>query len=307
MFESDDDSRQPETATVAVFGGDCTVADLPYSRSAHVALVTPGKNPLVLVCAGHTKNGVDPGADFRLLDSCLSYNLEDRKWIHHSTTLEPYAWAAGVSLSGGSNPGSYIFKRRGSEFLPQDSSVWQIGPKYPGEYTTARPCVVSISPTNLLIIGVKGVFEYNAELEVWDIWKTSMLMGGRSGHTCHLHGRKVVVAGGRSEGSDGISTELLDIDSREMRRVGDLASDIYGSGMFQMGFPNREILIAFGGSNNSLLEQWDPEVETWTPSPAIMARKYLFSATTVDASLVCKPGNEDILKRQAQVQPISFR
>ena len=119
LFESDDDSRQPETATVAVFGGDCTVADLPYSRSAHVALVTPGKNPLVLVCAGHTKNGVDPGADFRLLDSCLSYNLEDRKWIHHSTTLEPYAWAAGVSLSGGSNPGSYIFKRHGSEFLPR--------------------------------------------------------------------------------------------------------------------------------------------------------------------------------------------
>ena len=306
LFESDGGKQVPgpETATVAVFGGDCTVADLPHPRRNHVSLVTPGKNPRVLVCGGTAPDLYNP---LRLLDSCLSYNLSDRQWIHHSTTLEPYAWAAGVSLSGGSNPGSYIFKRSGGEFLPQDSSVWQKGPEFPGGYTTARPCVVATTHTTLLIFGVHGVFEYNAELEVWDNWKTSLLMGGRFGHACHLQGRKVVVAGGSSSRSAGITTELLDLDSREMRRAGDLTSDNYGSGMFQMGIPNREILIVFGGSNNSLLEQWDPEVETWTPSPAIMARKYLFSATTVDASLVCKPGNEDILKRQAQFQPISFR
>ena len=104
------------------------------------------------------------------------------------------------------------------------------------------------------------------------------------------------------------STEIIDLDTREVRLAGDMATPRARFGMFRVGFAGKEILLTFGSAQtynvttddsvyigtpsdeDSLLQQWNPVDETWVASPAVLASKFEFVAISVDASLICKPG-----------------
>ena len=69
--------------------------------------------------------------------------------------------------------------------------------------------------------------------------------------------------------------------------------------MFQVGYVGQTVLLTFGiegtgvgvHENNSLIQEWDKVSKQWKLSPAVLTPKYAFSAISVDASLVCKPGD----------------
>jgi hypothetical protein len=83
--------------------------------------------------------------------------------------------------------------------------------------------------------------------------------------------------------------------------------------MYEIGYAGSRILVTFGSvgkgsvdgayviggsvdteilvqQKESLLQEWHPTDERWKPAPAVMARRYAFSAVTVEARHVCRQG-----------------
>ena len=80
-------------SSVEIFGGDCTVADLPQPRSYHVSFVTPDDR--VMVCGGLEGWSQSNSA------SCLEYNLNSNAWRHHSYLRAKREKAVSVSFPSG--------------------------------------------------------------------------------------------------------------------------------------------------------------------------------------------------------------
>jgi hypothetical protein len=112
----------------------------------------------------------------------------------------------------------------------------------------------------------------------------------------------VVVAGGYND-DDGFldSTSILDPETREVRPAGPMAMPRFYFGMYEIGYAGSRILLTFGavGASSyataaaekaSLLQEWDPAAEVWKAAPAVMARRFGFSAVTVEAKHVCQRG-----------------
>ena len=93
------------------------------------------------------------------------------------------------------------------------------------------------------------------------------------------------------------TVELIDLKTRQVRAAGSMNSPRHAFAMFQIGFPGSRILLTFGSAGDdsvsnpaSLLQEWQEASESWIPSPAVLTSRQWFSAATVPANLVCKPG-----------------
>jgi hypothetical protein len=299
------------TASAAVIGADCSVTDLPEPREGHVTAVTPGPDSEVLVCGGWNSND-----DF---SSCLAYS-PGPGWVPHSTLSIARAAASAVMLDKGvyilggwwRNPefGDFHYEAdSSSEFLRAGSSAWEAGPALPGGLGVNGACAVAISPTQFLLIGgdrydgstwlgpSNSVQEYNSLTNSWATWPA--LSRTRDGHACGKLGGKVVVAGGYGGGAE--TTEVIDLETGEVRWAGDMSTPRAAFGMVKVGLPQSNILLTFGSygygsgttdaaQKESLLQEWSDTEESWIPSPAVMERRASFSAVTVEAHLVCLAG-----------------
>ena len=266
------------------------------------------RDQLVLVCAGLDYTVFDSA-----LYSCLQYNLAQEAWDHHSNLRYSRTGAAVATLADG----SYIMGDRNnfpysSEFLPVGSSNWTEGPGLP--WATKDACGVEINETSLLLISEDGVEEYSTNTRSWSTWPSLAL--GRSGHACIKTGHLVLVAGGTTEvGGHTPTTEVINLETKIVSQAGDMDSPRIYFGMFRLGYNANSVLITFGNAGpdtsvntggegsgpimittmgmadpDSLLQEFNPTTSTWRPSPAVMDPRAHFSAVTVEASLVCKPG-----------------
>ena len=304
-YGQDWDSR----ARADIIGGDCQLPDLPQQRTGHVSFVTTDQ--LVLVCGGE-----DFDSDSNLskyLSSCVQYNLAQERWDHHSDLSKTRNGAAVATLTdgsyilGGFDYGSDVYLDS-SEFLPTGSSQWTQGPRPP--QTGKDACAVAVSHTSLLLIGgglydydystnlrnytfYRTVWEYSSSTSTWSSWPSLVL--ARKGHACIKTGHRVIVAGGEtSYGAVTRTTEIINLETKTVSLAGDMASPRTPFGMFEVGYSGNSVVLTFGGSNLNFSattnEEFDPTTSKWRPSPAVMDPKVYFSAVTVEANLVCKPG-----------------
>ena len=207
--------------------------------------------------------------------------------------------------------GSYSVYLESSEFLAAGSSQWTEGPRLPRAVEGA--CGVAVSETSMLLIGGRSdksgstagwgsstfyrtVWEYSTTSS-WSSWPS--LAQKRRGHACIKTANLVIVAGGMvAMGDITRTTEVINLETKTLCLAGQMASPRYLFGIIEVGFAGRSVVLTFGhyGYNSpatkedSLLQEFNPTTSSWQPSPAVMDPKYHFSAVTVEASLVCKPG-----------------
>jgi hypothetical protein len=266
------------TATVDVIGGDCTIPDLPGTRSSPASFMTADpEEPRLMVCGGQ-----DLGDQF---SSCHQYEpaLEPPAWTHHSplhrarTGALAVTLAAGVYVLGGSrwNPETNDDETWStSEILRPGSSMWEKGPGMHGGVGLKGSCAVAIINTTFLLIGGDGysgsgsaVHEFSSLTGAWTQWPAGLSVP-RKRHACSSYQGKVVVAGGVPGGDSlpgpvildlvtrgGIngdvldSTEILDLASQQIQTGGPMSTPRKSFGMYEIGYAGTRILMTFGSSN----------------------------------------------------------
>ena len=208
-----------------------------------------------------------------------------------------------------------------SEVLARYGREWTEGPPLPARLAGA--CAVAVSQTELLLIGglttdrpLSTVWLYSSLSKTWSTWPS--LASARATHACIKTGRTVVVAGGGGVqmGAPTIfkTTEIIHLDTHEVRLAGDLKTPRFLFGIFDVGYRGQSIILTFGSNKaaelsvstngsvqinglfvdpESIIQEWDPAKEAWHFSPAVLGPRHGFSAVSVEASLVCKPGQQD--------------
>ena len=289
-------------SSVEIFGGECTVADLPQPRSYHVSFVTPDDR--VMVCGGLEGWSQSNSA------SCLEYNLNSNVWRHHSylrakrEKAVSVSFPSGVLVLGGQNVRENYYTVPAwstSDYLARGSRSWQPGPDLPivGGYAyDDAMCAVAISDTSMLVIGLRSqyqyIWEYSIRTLLWKRWPATFRVE-RHASACHKVGDTVVVAGGYPGFK---STEVIDLNTMRIRQAGDTASPRFFFGFLEMGLAGRTLVLTFGGAgdawvaggvdDSTVLQEWNMDSETWSWSPAILVSRDSFSSVSVRASLVCK-------------------
>ena len=193
-----------------------------------------------------------------------------------------------------------------------------------------------LTPTSHPIAGVinlpiSTVWMYSSQTETWSQWPS--LAGPRLGHACIKAGNSVVVAGGGRQ-AEGLklelvvlkTTEIINLKTKEVRPAGDMKTPRFLFGIFEIGYKGQTIKLTFGSysldnstyginesnfnpalevyDEDSLLQEWDNTKEDWLQSPAVLNPKFGFSVLSVDASLVCKPGEieEEFIQNNKNIE-----
>ena len=111
---------------------------------------------------------------------------------------------------------------------------------------------------------------------------------------CAKLGQKVIIAGGWNSGGALRSTEVLNLDSREITAGGDMAEPRHWFHLATLRRWGEEKVFAVAGtdaSDNKLnsVEEWVEESSTWKAANNIAQKRSAFGAATVPRELVCPP------------------
>ena len=206
--------------------------------------------------------------------------------------------SVGVYVIGGDTDNS----KRTSDFLPAGSMQWQEGPTLP-EDMDYGPCAVTITTTSFLVIQGWNIHEFNAEFNPTSIegWREAgrwpRLKRSRTYWPgCAKLGQKVIIAGGYYNEGPLRSTEVLDLDSREITAGGDMASPRYWFHLATIRREGEEKVFAVGGNDGSghdsylnTGEEWVAENATWRNAGDFLGRsRGHFGAVTVPEDLICQ-------------------
>jgi len=273
----------------------CSPPPLPAGRSAHTTFLTSEPNPVIATCGG-TLEG-----EWRTA-SCLVLDKSSQRWDESrmgDLTMTRYEAAVatldfvGVFIIGGWTDNH----KRTSEFLAAGQMQWQEGPALP--FDMGSPCVVTITPTSFLTISWNHIHEFDAAIAGptsmagwreegrWPRLKTRR----NSWPGCAKLGQKVIIAGGYN-GGPLRSTEVLDLDSREITAGGDMATPRSYFHLATIRSGGQEKVFAVAGldaSGNKLnsVEEWVEESSTWKAADNIAQKRDEFGAVTVPRKLVC--------------------
>jgi len=272
----------------------CSPPDLPAGRFGHTTFLTAEPNPVIATCGG--KVGGDDTA------SCLVLDKSNQRWdesrMGDLTMPRRYAAVAtlnsvGVFIIGGWTDNN----KRTSDFLAAGQMQWQEGPALPVDMNS--PCVVTITPTTFLSIYGYNIREFDAAIAGpasidgwreegrWPRLKTSR----QNWSGCAKLGRKVIIAGGLN-GETRSSTEVLDLDSRQITAGGDMATPRYYFHLATIRTGGLVKVFAVGGadaSGNELnsVEEWVEESSTWKAADNIAQKRRFFGVVEVPRTLVC--------------------
>jgi len=201
----------------------------------------------------------------------------------------------GVFIIGGAGDNN----KRTSDFLAAGSMQWQEGPALPVDMRWG-PCVVTITPTTFLTIYDNLIHEFdaaNAGPTSIDGWKEagrwpSLKTSRSSWPGCAKLGQKVIIAGGFNSRGVLRSTEVLDLDSREITAGGDMATPRTWFHLATLRRGGQEKVLAVGGedaSDNELnsVEEWVEESSTWKAADNIAQKRRFFGVVEVPRTLVC--------------------
>ena len=270
----------------------CSPPPLPSPRGHHVIFLTAAANPMVATCGGN---------DNEWLSSCLVLNATANRWEENvmGSLLRAKGNHAVATLEG---VGVYVIGGEGTstgttEFLPTGSLKWEEGPALPVDMY--RPCAVTISPTSFLAIYGSEIREFDASIagplsrrgwrkrSKWPRLKTRRIYWPG----CAKVGGKVIIAGGYSRGTNYDTTEILDLTTRTISDGGNMASPRRVFHINTVIYRNSTRTFALGGSDGrnelKLVEEWNPESETWTRVRGLKAKRDTFGMVAAPKKLIC--------------------
>jgi len=271
----------------------CSPPPLPAGRYYQTTFLTSEPNPALATCGGRVGRVVYTA-------SCLVLDKSNQRWDESrmGNLTMPRRDAAvatlnfvGVFIIGGTGANN----KRTSEFLAAGQMQWQEGPALPVDMTT--PCAVTITPTTFLAISWNHIHEFDAAIAgptSIDGWREEgrwpRLKTRRNAWPgCAKLGRKVIIAGG-SHGEDLRSTEVLDLDSREITAGGDMASPRNYFHLATIRTGGLETVFAVGddwGNQLNSVEEWVEESSTWKAADNIAQKRRFFGVVEVPRTLVC--------------------
>ena len=164
------------------------------------------------------------------------------------------------------------------------------------------PSAVTITPTSFLAIYGDQICEFDAAIngptsvDGWrDAGRWPELKTSREAWPgCAKLGQKVIIAGGWNGGALR-STEVLDLDSRQITAGGDMASPRYWFHLATIRREGEEKVFAVGGNDGSghnsylnTVEEWVAENATWRNAGDFLGRRGHFGAVAVPEDLICQ-------------------
>ena len=273
----------------------CSPPALPVGRVNHATFLTSGPDPVIAICGGGPVG--DPTA------SCLVLDKSNERWDESrmGNLTRPRTKSAVATLN---SVGVFIIggkpynNKKTSNFLAAGSMQWQEGPALPVSMYFA-PCAIAITPTSFLAIHGFDIREFDAAVAgptSIDGWRAAgrwpRLKRSRTDWPgCAKLGQKVIIAGGYGGGSLRRSTEVLNLDSREITAGGDMASPRTYFHLATIRRGGLEKVFAVGGcdgSTNTTVEEWVEESATWeNPDRFLAQKKISFGAVTVSEDFIC--------------------
>ena len=280
----------------------CSPPALPAGRMGHVTFLTSEPNPVIATCGGQV--GRDDTA------SCLVLDKSNHRWDESrmGDLTMPRGIAAvarlnsvGVFIIGGFASNN----QRTSDFLPAGQMQWQEGPALPVDVSMWAPCAVTITPSSFLAISNNHIREFDAAIAgptSMDGWREAgrwpRLETSRSRWPgCAKLGQKVIIAGGHSGEGKLRSTEVLDLDSRQITAGGDLVSPRFYFHLATLRRGGQEKVFALAGYGDSTYVNTVEELveveesTTWARADSFLGdrrqgRGY-FGAVAVPKEFIC--------------------
>ena len=269
---------------------------LPLPRSGHTTFWTSEPNPVIATCGGKVgPYGHGTSSSCLVLDKSRRWdasrmgNLTMPRYMSASASLN----SVGTFIVGGFD--SEILGGDTTDFLAAGSMQWQQGPPLPALMNS--PCAVTITDTSFLVIEDDSIHEFDSaiagptsregwrEAGRWPRLKTRR----RNQAGCAKLGRKVIIAGGYKTAS----TEVLDLDTRQITSGGDMSTPRYHFHLATIGRAGLEKVFAIAGMDGSYeqlntVEEWDEENSTWKPSDDNLPKKKAeLGAVAVPEQLIC--------------------
>ena len=272
--------RDPPSKSVILFGNKYrSLVPLPEEIDAHC--MTVANNNELLVAGGYTyaytRKTYKP--------SRICYVYKRNSWFLLSTLNEMRIYSSMITMPNG----VYIFggakhplpkeltpenaSHDTSEFLPNGSGEWQLGPKIPlhGLYGASG---VAISNDEILLSGGR---HFSNRILIFKIstnsWYITNLINGRWTHASFVYKDNVIISGGWSETGNTVfgSTEILSLSDGSIKIGGNLNVPRRGHGMGIIDFEGTPKLVAFGGRNDkrecvSSIEEWNETDQRWEMS-----------------------------------------
>ena len=202
--------------------------------------------------------------------------------------------SVGVFIIGGTGANNV----RTSDFLAAGQMQWQEGPALPVNMRSG-PCAITITPTSFITILGTNIREFDAaiagptsiagwrEAGRWPRLETSR----NSWPGCVKLGRKVIIAGGYYSGKNFRSTEVLDLDSREITAGGDMATPRRWLHLATIRRGGLERVVALAGRGESTqvntVEEWVEESATWKAANSLSQAKSSFGTVAIPVELIC--------------------
>ena len=275
----------------------CTPPRLPRSRDTPATFLTTQPNPTIAVCGG--RDGHFATA------SCLVLDKSNQLWRRSGNLTMPRKDAAVASLN---SVGVFIIgggaanNQRTSDFLAAGQMQWQEGPALPMDMTNL--CAVTITPTSYLTIYDNHIREFDAAIagpttiEGWrDERRWPRLKSSRTAKPgCAKLGQKVIIAGGYNHGGEVLSsTEVLNLNSREITAGGDMASPRSWFHLATIRRGGEEKVFALGGwmDGSTVLNTVEELVEveestTWEKADSFLTeRRGYFGTVALPKELIC--------------------
>ena len=222
-----------------------------------------------------------PNQDANL--DCLIYR--NNRWVHHSKLNEPKFYSCAVTMPDGicifgerisQSPTPPTFENITSiEFLPNHKLKWKkLNTTFPG-IGLQHGHGVDISMDEILFTGgtdrdslFRRIVKFNTKSLTWSSFGS--LNHGRNSHSSFAFKGKVIVCGGWAYDEEVVttSTEIIDLNTKEIKEAGNLneARSDHGIGIMKIG--NTRKLVAFGGIDArknllSSVEAWNKDKLSW--------------------------------------------
>ena len=158
-------------------------------------------------------------------------------------------------------------------------------------------CSVPVSPSSFIYINSGAIREYEIDVENpatsggWLDANRWPVLSSRTWQACARTEKSVIIAGGNANGAILSSTKVLDIATRQVEIVGNLATPRRSFQLAPVTTGGITRIFALGGydgsSRPSSVEEWDEDGKNWKPAADLEEAKSELAAIAVPLSLVC--------------------
>ena len=258
------------TSSIEMMAGDLRIKPLPrlpFSIEYPVTFEHDGK---ILLCGTGDKK-------------CYQLDVKGHSWREHSILNQCRPSGSAISTTTATFLFGGDFSPHSFEYLPKGSITWQIGKsKIPKGFS--HGCAINFQSANeIWLIGGfmtgRRILKFSIENHTFEILPLELNMG-RWGHQSLLipNAQKVLITGGRMDGKDLNSTEILDLNDKAIEIASSMNYKRTCHGMGLINVDDKQRIASFGGSNDEQgcldsVEFYDPFTNKWETSSQATLRE----------------------------------